>query len=75
VTKLTDLMVRNLTPDGTRREIFEGNGFGLRVSAKGIKSFIFVYYYGGKSRRLTLGQYPTMGLSDAREAFKAAHEA
>ena len=69
MTKLTDLMVRNLTPDGTRREIFEGNGFGLRVSAKGIKSFIFIYHYGGKPRRLTLGQYLSMGALPKQKPF------
>jgi integrase len=41
-------------------------GFGLRVTAKGVQSFILRYSVNGKARRMTIGQVPTWSLAAAR---------
>jgi integrase len=57
--------------------MWEGGGFGVRVSPRGVKSWILVYHFNNRSRRLTLGTYPPqgkppMGLADARIAVANA---
>lgn len=44
-----------------------GSGFGLRVFAGGTKSFFVVYRRYGRKRRLTLGRFPKVSLSKARQ--------
>lgn len=46
-------------------------GFGMRVSATGVKTWITMYRHNGRKRRHTLGVYPAMTLADANE--KARH--
>jgi integrase len=53
-------------PDGQIR------GFGVRVSAKGLKSFYLTYRVNGKNRRLMLGHYPHTTLTKARAKAHAA---
>lgn len=79
---LTDTQLRNLKGNGERYELPDPGapGLALRVSAKGQKTWTVVYRVrgsgevsgervaklaGGK-RRLTLGEYPSVGLADAR---------
>ena len=45
-------------------------GFGVRVHQNGRKSFFVRYASEGKRRRLTLGTYPSLGLSEARTKAK-----
>src|SRR3954469_2389237 len=65
--KLTDRSIAALKPRGARYEVWdEGRkGFGVRVTPRGVKSFVWVYHFAGKPRRLTLGKYPALGLADA----------
>ena len=42
-------------------------GFALRVTAAGIKSFVFEGRVRGRVRRITIGQYPAISVSFARE--------
>lgn len=63
--KFTDSMIRALKPKEKRYEIWESRGFGLRIAPSGEKSFVFLYRFQGKARRLTLGQYPGMSLTKA----------
>ena len=70
---LTDSKIKSLKPSATRYEIWEGNGFGVRVTPKGAKSFVFVYHHEGRSRRLTLGVYPALSLADARAKLAEAN--
>lgn len=72
--RLTDAGVRALKPRGERYEVWEGGhtGFGVRVSPRGTKTFVLMYRFRGRARRLTLGCYPAIGLADARLAAAAA---
>ena len=49
-----------------------GNGFCLTVFPSGEKSFIYIYHFGGRKRRMTLGKYPHCSLSDARKLHREA---
>jgi hypothetical protein len=47
-------------------------GLAIRVSSKGTKTFNFHYRMGGRSRRLTLGRYPSTSLKEARQKAQDA---
>ncbi|MFL1013253.1 tyrosine-type recombinase/integrase [Flavisericum labens] len=69
--KYTDLSIKSLKPK-TSRVIywFEGyNGFGIRVSPKNRKSWVYMYRYNNKPRMMTLGTYPRVSLREARILF------
>src|SRR5262249_36880387 len=75
--KLTDRTVNAIQPPPSGRvDYFDANGklagFGLRVAASGRKSWVLLYRHGLRSRRLTLGTYPPLGLADARARAKDA---
>ncbi len=65
--KFTDRKIAALKPKATRYEIWEDGrtGFGVRISALGRKSWVYMYRFGGKARRMTLGVYPAVSLADA----------
>ncbi len=67
---LTDAAVRSeVPPKSGQAEIWDSRirGFGVRISSGGTKSFILLYRYNGRPRRMTLGRYPTLSLADARK--------
>ena len=47
-------------------------GLALRVSYGGSKTWVYFYRLFGKQKRLTLGRWPSMSLSTAREAWRNA---
>ena len=56
---LTDLAIRKIVPPSSGTvEVWDGKlpGFGVRVSPKGARSFVLLYRFAGRSRRLTLGR-------------------
>src|SRR5262245_14488821 len=66
---LTDLKIRKLTPDPTKRvEVWDARvpAFGIRVSLNGNRSFVLLYRHRGRRRRMTIGRYPVLSLSEAR---------
>jgi len=71
-TKFTDLYIRNLQPQPKRYLAREGEGFAVEVQPSGLKSWKFIYDFVGQRRKLTLGNYPDMGLQEARKAFQEA---
>lgn len=79
IQRLKDHTLRSLSfdPARGRYEILDplswGHGtFGVRVNKTSI-SFIFVYVFHGPQRRMVLGRYPEMSLTDARAlAHRAA---
>lgn len=68
--RLTDLAIRKLpVPEKGQKAYFEGEGFGVRVSQGGTRTFVVMY---GKDRSLkSIGRYPDISLKDARKAAKA----
>jgi integrase len=64
--KFTDRAVAALKASSERYEVWEGGGFGVRVTSRGIKSWIWLYRYRGRPRRMTFGSYPAMSLAEAR---------
>jgi hypothetical protein len=67
VIKFTDLAIKHLKPQANRYTVWSngGNGFGLRVSPSGDRSFIYWYRFGTRKRLLTLGKYPATTLAVA----------
>src|SRR5438874_2280321 len=64
--QFTDKMIKALKPREYIYDVREQNGFAVRVFPSGKKSWVFLYTYGGRKRRMTLGDYKTMTLADAR---------
>ena len=72
--RLTDRSVAALKVKPERYEVWEDGrtGFGVRIAPSGRKSWLFMYRFAGKARRMTLGAYPSVGLATARVAFAEA---
>jgi integrase len=65
MARFTDKSIVALRPKTERYEIWEGGGFGIRVSPRGTKAWVWVYHFAGRPRRMTLGTYSAIGLADA----------
>jgi integrase len=77
---LTDTKLRALKATGERREVPDAGGLVLRLSATGLMTWTLTYrvrgagavagsrvgVLAGPKRRITLGEYPTLGLAAAR---------
>lgn len=67
---LSDQLVRDCEPPTKGNYIIYDArlpGFGLRITAKGVRSFVLNYRFKGRERRITIGQYPTWKLLAARK--------
>ena len=71
-TLFTDKMIKALKPESTDYSRSEGNGFTVRVMPSGVKTWLYVYAFDGKRRKMNLGQYPAISLEDARSRFEDA---
>lgn len=71
---LTDTSVRAARPKDKPYKLFDGDGLYLQVTPPGGKLWRFKYYFTGKERLLALGQYPAVGLRDARRRRDEARE-
>lgn len=68
--KLNDASVRNAEcPASGNRIIYDSrlSGFGMRITAAGVRSFVFNYRIKGRERRITLGQFPAWSVLAARK--------
>jgi integrase len=66
---LTELGIRKLRPPKQGRiERYDGGvrGFGVRVTDRGVKSYIFLYVHGRRRRRYTIGRVAEIDLDAAR---------
>lgn len=70
--RVTDLAVRNLQPRAARYIEWFAEGFGVRVSPAGGKSFLYWYSFGKKKRMLLLGSYPATSVKEALAKHKEA---
>lgn len=70
----TDKKIKALKPKDHIYDVREKDGFAIRVFPSKKKSWVFLYTYNGRKRRMTLGDYKTMALAKARikhgEAYK-----
>ncbi len=64
-------------PQSGRAEFWDETmpGFGMRITPAGKKVWQLMYRSGGRKRRLSLGDYPTLSLSLARQAAQQALDA
>ena len=65
---LTDTKLRSLKAKDKVFRIADSNGLTIEVRPTGAKFWRYRYRYVGKPTMLTLGEYPMMGLADARTA-------
>jgi integrase len=73
-THLTDRMVRALPVPAAGAVItYDADvpGFGIRITAKGVRSFVLNYVVNGRERRLTIGRFPIWSATAAREQAKS----
>lgn len=63
----TNRFIERLKPRDKRYDVMEANkvGFGIRVSPKGTKTWIYTFKFDGKSQRESLGLFPDVSLSKA----------
>ena len=74
--KLTDRAVKLLKARSERFEVWDSSapGFGVRVSPAGRKTFIYLYRFERRPRRMSIGVYPRMSLATARTKHAEARE-
>jgi integrase len=64
---LTDVQIRKAQPKDKDYRLPDGDGLFLQVTTKGGKWWRLRYQFEGKEKLLSLGVYPDISLSDARE--------
>lgn len=71
---LTDVAIRKAKPADKPVKLFDGGGLYLELSPSGGKLWRWKYRHGGKEKRLALGAYPAVSLTDARERHAEARK-
>lgn len=64
--KLTDAKLKALKPSEKASTLTDGGGLTLYCLPNGTKTWRYRYRYHGKPQTMTFGQYPNVGLKDAR---------
>ncbi len=65
---LTDTKLRSLKPKAKLYRLADANGLCFEVRPTGSKFWRYRYRYAGKATMAALGEYPSMGLAEARAA-------
>lgn len=63
---LNDTKIKALKPKSKPYKVFDGEGLFIYVTEKGLKKWRIKYYYGGKEKIYTIGEYPQVSLREAR---------
>jgi integrase len=71
---LNDVTVRNAKPGEKPVRLYDSSGLYLEVTPAGGKLWRLKYRFQRRENRLSLGQYPAIGLKDARERRDAARK-
>jgi integrase len=71
---LNDLSVRQAKPGPKPRKLMDGRGLYLIVTPQGAKHWRLKYSFAGKERLLALGEYPAVGLAEARRRRDTARD-
>jgi integrase len=69
---LTDMLLRNRKSESQPFKLADGGGLYLLVKPNGTRSWRMDYRFAGKRKTLSIGLYPTVGLSDARQKREEA---
>ncbi len=69
--KLSDVQLRNWIKAGKPVAVADGEGLTFTLSAKGTAAWTLRYRTAGKRKELTLGRYPDISLTRAREIAAA----
>lgn len=69
---LTDSKCKNAKQKDKAYKLFDGGGLYLEVSPKGSKLWRMKYRFSGKEKKLAIGIYPIITLSEARNARASA---
>ncbi|WP_299765169.1 site-specific integrase [uncultured Dokdonia sp.] len=74
--KFTDVTIRHLKPTSKKMEYScEGlEGFKIRVLPSGTKTWLYTYTFSNKRRKMSLGRYPKVSLSQAMILYQQALE-
>ena len=64
---LTDMLLRNRKPESKPFKLADGGGLYLLVKPNGTRSWRLDYRFATKRKTLSIGLYPTVSLSDARQ--------
>ncbi|MGQ0532573.1 MAG: tyrosine-type recombinase/integrase [Caulobacteraceae bacterium] len=73
-SNLTDVVVRNAKSGVAAYKLSDAHGLYLLVAKGGGKHWRFDYRFGGVRRTLSIGPYPLVSLSEAREARDQARK-
>ena len=70
-------MARIKPPKAGQADYFDKGypGLALRISYGGAKAWVYFYRLHGKLRRMSLGRYPGMSLTEARDAWRSGTDA
>jgi integrase len=71
--ELTDTVMKRLPVPETGNVLWRDpvlTGFAGRVTSKGARAYVGIYYFGGIERRDTIGSFPAWKAKAAREVFK-----
>jgi integrase len=63
---LSDFTVRQARATGKNYTLKDADGLALFVSASGAKTWHFRFYWAGQQQRISFGNYPEIGIKDAR---------
>ena len=71
---LTDTHIRHAKPGKTPRKLPDDRGLYIEIRPTGAKLWRYRYRIGGKENVSALGEYPEIGLQEAREDRDAARK-
>ena len=64
--KLTDAKIKTLKPQDKVYRILDADRLYIEVRPTGVKVWRFKFVLNGKESSMSLGEYPAIGLADAR---------
>jgi len=67
IAPLTDAQVRTAKPQAAEYKLFDGGGLYLLITPTGGKLWYLKYRHSGKEKKLSIGAYPAITLTDARQ--------
>lgn len=71
---LTNLTIKNANAADKAYKLFDKHGLYLLVAPSGGKLWRYKYRFADREKMLCLGQYPAMGLVEAREQHAVARK-